>query len=309
LFSEDLNEAIRLGGVNMDSAVLPISVSFDSIPDVTAAQPASNYIRLPETPADPVAGTPAIPGGQLNFTMVQPGANNSRQINIQVDPKLAPGTAHAQWGGTNNNILTISVSSTANLTVAQIQMAVDSASGGRPNLMMTVTAGATGTDPDVNTTGMINPISLGMSNGTNSFFQEAFQGISTIVLQHGAFHATQTANDVELEVDESGIIYAWHQGQTILLGRIDLVQFVNPEGLQQIGESYFIPTTASGPPQVRIPHEEGDDAVVASALEMSNVDLSQEFSDMIITQRGFQANSRVITVSDTMLEELVNLKR
>ncbi|MBQ9382732.1 MAG: flagellar hook-basal body protein, partial [Ruminiclostridium sp.] len=53
----------------------------------------------------------------------------------------------------------------------------------------------------------------------------------------------------------------------------------------------------------------GAGEVVQSALEMSNVDLAQEFSDMIITQRGYQANSRVITVSDTMLEELVNLKR
>ena len=55
--------------------------------------------------------------------------------------------------------------------------------------------------------------------------------------------------------------------------------------------------------------ENGSASVVSGALEMSNVDLSQEFSDMIITQRGFQANSRIITTSDTMLEEIVNLKR
>jgi flagellar hook protein FlgE len=54
---------------------------------------------------------------------------------------------------------------------------------------------------------------------------------------------------------------------------------------------------------------ESETQIISGALEMSNVDLSQEFSDMIITQRGFQANSRIITVSDSMLEELVNLKR
>ena len=60
---------------------------------------------------------------------------------------------------------------------------------------------------------------------------------------------------------------------------------------------------------VKIGGKDGAGEVVQGALEMSNVDLAQEFSDMIITQRGYQANSRVITVSDTMLEELVNLKR
>ena len=68
-------------------------------------------------------------------------------------------------------------------------------------------------------------------------------------------------------------------------------------------------TLSSGQPQVNIAGENGSASVVSGALEMSNVDLSQEFSDMIITQRGFQANSRIITTSDTMLEEIVNLKR
>ena len=73
-----------------------------------------------------------------------------------------------------------------------------------------------------------------------------------------------------------------------------------------------IETTAtdnSGKAKYAVPGEDGTGALKNSALEMSNVDLSQEFSDMIVTQRGFQANSRLITVSDTMLEELINLKR
>ena len=80
-------------------------------------------------------------------------------------------------------------------------------------------------------------------------------------------------------------------------------------GLDQIGTSLWRESLASGEAQVKIPGSDGAGNVVSNALEMSNVDLAQEFSDMIITQRGYQANSRVITVSDTMLAELVNLKR
>ena len=77
----------------------------------------------------------------------------------------------------------------------------------------------------------------------------------------------------------------------------------------QAGNSYFTMTANSGPAKLAIAGEDGTGAIKNSALEMSNVDLSQEFSDMIVTQRGFQASSRMITVSDTMLEELINLKR
>ena len=95
----------------------------------------------------------------------------------------------------------------------------------------------------------------------------------------------------------------------LVLGRIDLANFVNPQGLMQSGNSYYTPTANSGNPNLAIPGEDGTGAIKSSSLEMSNVDLSQEFSDMIVTQRGYQANARIITVSDTMLEELVNLKR
>ncbi len=80
-------------------------------------------------------------------------------------------------------------------------------------------------------------------------------------------------------------------------------------GLAQSGNSYFSETANSGAANFAVPGEDGTGAIKNSALEMSNVDLAQEFSDMIITQRGYQANSRIITVSDSVLEELVNLKR
>ena len=93
------------------------------------------------------------------------------------------------------------------------------------------------------------------------------------------------------------------------IGRVDLVTFDNPYGLEQIGNSYFTASSNSGEAKACQPGNGGSGSLRSSALEMSNVDISTEFSDMIVTQRGFQANSRIITVSDQVLEELVNLKR
>ncbi len=95
----------------------------------------------------------------------------------------------------------------------------------------------------------------------------------------------------------------------VVAGRISLASFANPAGLLLQGTNYFAATANSGEPNLCDPGTDGTGSLVTSALEMSNVDLSAEFADMITTQRGFQANSRIITVSDSMLEELINLKR
>ncbi|MDL2252720.1 flagellar hook-basal body complex protein [Ruminococcaceae bacterium OttesenSCG-928-I18] len=99
------------------------------------------------------------------------------------------------------------------------------------------------------------------------------------------------------------------QGTEVTIGRIDLATFANQSGLTQSGTSNYMESQNSGRPVLSQPGEGGAGKLVGGTLELSNVDLSREFSDMITTQRGYQANSRIITVSDTMLEELINLKR
>ncbi len=101
----------------------------------------------------------------------------------------------------------------------------------------------------------------------------------------------------------------YDNGTTKNLARVALANFQNPSGLMQVGNSLFQVSNNSGDPLIGAPGDEGMGAVLPSSLEMSNVDLSEEFTDMIVTQRGFQANSRIITTSDEMLQELVNLKR
>jgi len=111
-------------------------------------------------------------------------------------------------------------------------------------------------------------------------------------------------------INTSGIVVgSFSNGQSLNLAQIALANFNNPSGLGKSGESLFVKTTNSGEPQVGAAGTGGRGTFNSGSLEMSNVDLAQQFSDMIVTQRGFQANSKIITTVDTMLEELVNLKR
>ena len=98
-----------------------------------------------------------------------------------------------------------------------------------------------------------------------------------------------------------------------MLGQIQLATFANPSGLAKVGGSLLRATVNSGPviagDDPGVPGADGRGLMAVGVLEMSNVDLASEFTDLISAQRGFQANSRVISVSDDMLQDLVNLKR
>lgn len=120
-----------------------------------------------------------------------------------------------------------------------------------------------------------------------------------------------SAGDLQdVSVDTSGTITgSFSNGQSRKLAQLTLSTFANPAGLMKVGNNMFRATNNSGEPDRGIPGISGRGIIKPESLEMSNVDLSQEFVDMIITQRGFQANSRVITTSDQILEELVNLRR
>ncbi|OQP05354.1 flagellar basal body rod protein FlgG [Geobacillus sp. 44B] len=90
---------------------------------------------------------------------------------------------------------------------------------------------------------------------------------------------------------------------------IQLAKFANNDGLEKAGDNLFRETPNSGNAQIGAPGANGTGTIVSGALEMSNVDLSEEFTEMIVAQRGFQANARIITTSDEILQELVNLKK
>jgi flagellar hook protein FlgE len=104
------------------------------------------------------------------------------------------------------------------------------------------------------------------------------------------------------------IVGVFSNGLKQSLGQVALANFNNVQGLEKVGDSMYRSTVNSGLAQVGPAGTQGLGLITSGALEMSNVDLAQEFTNLVIAQRGFQANSRVITTSDEILQELVNLK-
>lgn len=98
-------------------------------------------------------------------------------------------------------------------------------------------------------------------------------------------------------------------GVTRELAQVAIADFSNPMGLERVGETAFRASPSSGAPQLGVASEGRRGTIMAGTLEMSNVDLAAEFTNLILAQRGFQASSRVITTSDQVLEDLVNIKR
>jgi flagellar hook protein FlgE len=111
-------------------------------------------------------------------------------------------------------------------------------------------------------------------------------------------------------IEATGIISGtYSNGMVRPLARLALASFANPEGLLKKGANLYELSSNSGVPQIGLPGMEGRGLIRSRSLEMSNVDLALEFTEMITTSRGFQANTRVITTSDEVLLELINIKR
>ena len=149
-------------------------------------------------------------------------------------------------------------------------------------------------------------IKIDLGDGINGLTQYA--GVSSPVLRDQDGYAAGTLQN--FSIDRSGLITGYFtNGVTSPLGQVALADFNNPSGLLRIGDNMYQESANSGGPVVGFALEGSQSQLTSGALEMSNVDLSQEFTNMIVTQRGFQANGRVITSSDELLQEVVNLKR
>jgi flagellar hook protein FlgE len=98
-------------------------------------------------------------------------------------------------------------------------------------------------------------------------------------------------------------------GNTRVLSQIALASFPNQGGLEKTGDNNYQVSNNSGNANVGVSNTQGRGKIIAGALEMSNVDMAEQFTDMIVTQRGFQANSRTIQTADQLLQELLTLKR
>lgn len=191
------------------------------------------------------------------------------------------------------------------------------------NQVATVTANASTlkfkSDGSYDNTSTINTITInpagGPYSGAGAFTvtpdfstMTQFGGESTAQATYQDGYASGTLGSVT--IDPTGtIVGRFTNGKSQNLAQVALAVFNNPAGLNKVGESMFAKSNNSGEPQIGLSDTGGRGKFNSGSLEMANVDLAQEFSNMIITQRGFQANSKIISVSDEMLQELANLKR
>ncbi len=157
-------------------------------------------------------------------------------------------------------------------------------------------------DPNVRTI----RLALGTAGVLDGITQFASTSTTRAVEQDG--HAMGYMES--FHIDNSGVITGvYSNGVRQAIGQVAMAVFTNPQGLTASGENLFEESNNSGRANIGAAGSSGRGKMIAGTLEMSNVDLSDQFTDMIITQRGFQANSRTITTSDQMLQEVINLKR
>jgi flagellar hook protein FlgE len=151
-------------------------------------------------------------------------------------------------------------------------------------------------------------MAINLTGGTGLNAISQFAGRTTAILASQDGYAAGTLAD--FQIDTSGTISgSFTNGVTVTLGQIALADFNNPGGLERAGDNMWGQSPNSGEALVGFAREGSTSLISSGALEASNVDLAQEFTNMIVAQRGFQANGRVITTADEMLQDVVQLKR
>jgi len=248
---------------------------------------------------------------QVEFSRV-PGQNNSWTARVSVDPQNdVPTNASAALGDVppaagGADVFTVNFSNQGTILNA-IDGAGNESNTGQVimNVAYDVQTAAPGDDG-----AMIRQnfqLNLGTVGGlVNSMTQYAERSSSKIVEQDG--HSMGYMES--FKIDGSGIITGvFSNGTTRTLGQVAMASFPNQGGLEKAGDNNFKKTNNSGNANISPSGIAGKGVIKSGALEMSNVDMADQFTDMIVTQRGFQANSRTIQTADQLLQELLSLKR
>jgi flagellar hook protein FlgE len=173
--------------------------------------------------------------------------------------------------------------------------------GAVANVTVTGPAWANGAAATNITWQMVDPTS-----GSPTVSNYASTSATASVMQNGS--AAGSVSGITINPDGT-ITAAYGSGQSATVAQIALANFTNPEGLVKLGSNNYGESYASGIPNIGIPGTAGRGTLIGSSLEQSNVDMAQEFTNMILAQRGYEANSKSITVSDQMLQDTLNLIR
>jgi flagellar hook protein FlgE len=144
------------------------------------------------------------------------------------------------------------------------------------------------------------------ATGNSLLTQTASPSATANTLQDGFGSGTL----IDFNISSDGTIEgSFSNSQTLALGQIVLANFANPQGLNRMGQNSFQTTLASGAPVIGVAGTGGRGSITGSSLEQSNVDIATEFANMIVTQRGYQANARVVTTFDQLTQDTINMKQ
>jgi flagellar hook protein FlgE len=246
-----------------------------------------------------------LPAGTL--IKPQPSTTVALAGNIQIDPTNADvltlgQTVYDGQGLAHPLTITLTNDGSGGYTVD-----ITDAVGGETATQGAVTFDATGaitvgTPPSVTLADGTTTVTIDMSKVTKYGGPKSLNVASADGYAAGSLQGFQIGGD-------GAVTGVFSNGQKLVLAKVALAGFNNPMGLEKAGNSTYRSTTNSGTPQINAPGSGGVGTLLGGAVEMSNVDLAGEFTNLIIAQRGFQANSRVITTSDQMLQDLVDIKR
>ena len=283
-------------------------------------------VRLPIGQSVPPRQTTSITvGGNLSASAVPlppvapatvPAANSVSSINIyDTQGKSVEATfSYIKGAGVNDWTLKVTVPDTktvvvppataADITVATVALVWDPAA----KVFTPPATPAVLSQTALNTAGYSFSSDIGVKLGTPTRQLTMFNSTDTAgtVSQDGAGMGTLQSFSL---APDGQLVGTFSNGVKETLGQIAVATFDNPPGLEKVGGSLYSSTANSGVASIGAAGQAGRGTMAAGTLEMSNVDLAQEFTNLIIAQRGFQANSKIITVSDEILTDLVNLKR
>lgn len=246
---------------------------------------------------------------RVEFARV-PGQPNQWQGTVVIDPEAATPTNTAVGltpQGVQGNTFTVEFDNLG--TLRRVVDGQGNPSGEQGQLAMQVAFDVANSTPGAG--GAPNrqtfSLNLGTAGSVRNTVTQFAEASSTKVFEQDGYGMGYLEN---FKIDQAGKITAvYSNGSTRTLGQIALATFTNPNGLEKAGETNFLRSNNSGMANIGPSGIAGKGKLIAGALEMSNVDLAEQFTDMIVTERGFQANSKTIQTSDQMLQELLTLKR
>lgn len=259
--------------------------------------------RLPDFVSNPDDGY------YVTDAYIKDSLGNSYKVSLRFEKTVNPN----EWSFTIPEIIEVSSGNQVGVNLATQTITFDGATGAinAPydfTLNLGAVAGALNVQFGPDEAGVNNQLDLDLSKITQFANDNSAKGydVENANDQMGKSAGAVTGFTIS---DDGKVIASFDNGVKKELWQIKLATFDNPAGLIKAGSNFFDKSPNSGEPKVGNPKVSGFGTITPGALEMSNVDLSMEFTEMISTQRGFQANSRIITTTDEMLQELANMKR